>query len=243
MAINVALQLNDIAPDFTADSSEGPLRFHEWLGEGYGILFSHPRDCTPVCTSEFIAASDRVGAFAALGTKLIGLSVDPIEDHLRWKADIERFMGRPLGFALVADPRMKIARSWGMLPAEPYIPEDEDRLDPVTDRLDMVLRSGADEVRLFANTRTVRSTYVIGPDRRIRLSHAYPMSVGRDFDELLRALQAVQTADRFGLNTPAGWQPGEAVLVPAAMSTEAAEARFGPVTAHLPYFRSVKPPR
>jgi len=192
---------------------------------------------------DFIAAADRIEAFAAEGARLIGLSTDPVEDHARWKAEIEALTGRPLGFAILADPDLKIARTWDMLPGDSYIPADEEAVDPVTERITMVLKSGADEVRLYANTATVRSTYIVGPDRRIRLSQTYPMSVGRNFDELLRAFRAVRAADRTGLDMPAQWQPGADALVRMNMPTADAEARFGRVTEYLPYYRTVTPPR
>jgi alkyl hydroperoxide reductase subunit AhpC len=216
----MALRINDIAPDFTAESTEGPIRLHDWIGDGYAILFSHPKDFTPVCTTEFGAVARLAEEFARRGTKVAGISVDPLADHLRWKADVETVSGAPVTFPIIADPDLAIAKLYDMMPADAVLPDG----------------------RTAAATATVRTTFIIGPDRRIRLMLIYPMSVGRNFDELLRALDAVRATDGVPLATPADWRPGEDMIVALTLSTEEARERFGTVEEVLPYLRTTPAP-
>ncbi|MFN3642644.1 MAG: peroxiredoxin [Gemmobacter sp.] len=216
----MALRINDIAPNFTADSTDGPITLHDWIGDSYAILFSHPKDFTPVCTTEFGAVARMAEEFARRGTKVAGISVDPVEEHLRWKADIEAVSGRPVTFPIFADSDLTIAKLYDMMPAEAVLPDG----------------------RTAAATATVRSTFIIGPDKRIRLMLIYPMSVGRNFDEILRALDAIRATDGAPLATPADWRPGEDMIVALTLPTAEAEAKFGSVDVVLPYLRKVKVP-
>ena len=183
----MTVRINDIAPDFIAESTAGTIRFHEWLGDSYCIIFSHPRDFTPVCTTEFAAVAQLAGEWAKRKTKVIGVSVDGVSDHEKWKRDIESFGGSPAEFPIIDDTSLTVAKAYDMLPAEYYLPT---------------------EGRTPANTATVRTVYIIGPDKKVRLTMTYPMSVGRNFAEILRALDAVQRTDGVPLATPANWMPG-----------------------------------
>jgi alkyl hydroperoxide reductase subunit AhpC len=216
----MTLRINDIAPDFTADSTAGTIRFHEWLGESYAIVFSHPKDFTPVCTTEFGAVARMAGEFARRNTKVLGVSVDSVEDHHRWKQDIERVGGASADFPIIDDSSLQVAKSWGMLPADAFLPDG----------------------RTANDSATVRTTFVVGPDRKVRLMLIYPMTVGRNFDEILRALDAVQVGDRHPVATPANWQPGEPVIVKTSVTTEDAQAKYGDVEVVLPYLRKVTLP-
>lgn len=211
----MTLRINDIAPDFTVESTEGRISFHDWIGDGYAVLFSHPKDFTPVCTTEFGAVSRLAGEFARRGCKVAGVSVDPLDQHLKWKADIETYSGAPVGFPIFADERLEIATAYDMMPAGAVLPDG----------------------RTPAHTATVRSTFIIGPDKRIRVMLIYPMSVGRNFDEILRALDAVRATDGVPFATPADWRPGDKVIVALSVPTEAAQARFPDLEIVLPYLR------
>lgn len=217
----MSLRINDVAPDFTADSSAGEIHFHEWIGDSYAILFSHPKDFTPVCTTEFGAVARLAGEFAKRNTKVIGVSVDSAEDHRKWKRDIEAFAGSPAEFPILDDTSLAIAKAYDMLPADAYLPDG----------------------RTPAHSATVRTVFLIGPDKKIRLTMAYPMSVGRNFAEILRALDAVQATDGVPLATPANWVPGQDVIVGMALNNEQAEARFGALDVKLPYLRFAKAPQ
>lgn len=217
----MALRINDIAPDFTAQSTAGEIRFHDWLGGSYGIIFSHPRDFTPVCTTEFGAVAQLAGEFAKRNTKVIGVSVDSVEDHMKWKRDIESFGGAPADFPIIDDTSLTVAKAYDMLPAEYYLPA---------------------EGRTPANTATVRTVYIIGPDKKVRLMMTYPMSVGRNFAEILRALDAVRMTDGVPLATPANWVPGQDVIVGLALSNDQAKAKYGDLDIRLPYLRFARAP-
>lgn len=217
----MSIRINDIAPDFSADSTAGKINFHEWLGDSYAIIFSHPRDFTPVCTTEFGAVAQLSGEFAKRRTKVIGVSVDSVEDHGKWKRDIEAFAGSPADFPIIDDTSLTVAKAYDMLPAEYYLPT---------------------EGRTPANTATVRTVYIVGPDKKVRLTMTYPMSVGRNFAEILRALDAVQATDGVPFATPANWVPGQDVIVALSVPTEDAEKRFGPLDIKLPYLRFAKRP-
>jgi len=218
----MSIRINDIAPDFTAASTAGEIRFHEWLGDSYGIIFSHPRDFTPVCTTEFGAVAQLVPEFKKRGTKVIGVSVDTVTEHEKWKRDIEAFGGAPADFPIIDDTSLTVAKAYDMLPAEFYLPT---------------------EGRTPAHSATVRTVYIIGPDKKVTLTISYPMSVGRNFAEILRALDAVQLTDGKPLATPANWQVGQDVIVALALNNEQATERFGALDIKLPYLRFAKAPK
>jgi len=192
----MSLQLGDIAPDFTADSTSGPIRFHEWLGSGWGVLFSHPRDFTPVCTTELGRVSKLKPEFDKRNVKVIGLSVDPVSDHTRWASDIEETQGVALNFPLIGDPERKISGLYGMIH-----PNAND-------------------------TQTVRSVFVIGPDKKIKLSITYPASTGRNFDEILRVIDSLQLTANHSVATPVDWKDGQDVIILASLSDADAKTKF-----------------
>ena len=217
----MALRINDIAPNFTAESTAGTVTLHEWIGDGYAILFSHPKDFTPVCTTEFGAVARLVPEFAKRNTKVMGVSVDSVEDHKKWKRDIEAFAGAPADFPIIDDTSLAVAKAYDMLPADAYLPDG----------------------RTPAHSATVRTVFIIGPDKKVRLTMTYPMSVGRNFDEILRALDAVRATDGVPLATPADWKPGEDVIVGLALNDDAARDKFGELDIKLPYLRFAKAPK
>lgn len=216
----MSLRINAIAPDFTADSTEGEIRFHEWLGDSYGIIFSHPKDFTPVCTTEFGAVAQLVPEFEKRNTKVIGVSVDSVEDHVKWKKDISQVAGVPANFAIIDDTSLAVSKAFDMLPEDAYLPDG----------------------RTPADSATVRTVFIIGPDKKIRLTMNYPMSVGRNFAEIVRALDAVQRTDGVPLATPADWVPGQDVIVALSLDDAEAEARYGQLDKKLPYLRFAKDP-
>ncbi|HKK35907.1 MAG TPA: peroxiredoxin [Paracoccaceae bacterium] len=217
----MSLRINDVAPDFEADTTEGPIRFHDWIGDGWAILFSHPKDFTPVCTTELGAVAGVAEEFEKRNCKLIGISVDPVETHHKWKSDITTATGHSVSYPMIGDPDLKIAKLYDMLPAE---------------------AGETSEGRTAADNATVRMVFVIGPDKRIKMTMAYPMTTGRNFDELLRVLDSLQLTAKHQLATPANWKQGEDVIVTPAVSDEDAKARFGGYEAKLPYLRVVKQP-
>ncbi len=217
----MGLRINDTAPNFTANSTEGEISFHDWLGDSYGIIFSHPRDFTPVCTTEFGAVAQLAPEFEKRGTKVLGVSVDSVDDHVKWKNDIAQFAGVPANFAIIDDTSLAVAKAYDMLPADAYLPDG----------------------RTPADSATVRTVFIIGPDRKVRLTMTYPMSVGRNFAEILRALDAVLETDGVPLATPANWVPGQDVIVALALDDAAAEAKYGKLDKKLPYLRFAKDPR
>lgn len=216
----MSLRINDIAPNFTTDSTAGELTFHDWMGDSYAILFSHPKDFTPVCTTEFGAVARLAGEFTKRNTKVIGVSVDNVEDHQKWKRDIEAFSGSPADFPIIDDTSLQVAKLYNMLPADAYLPDG----------------------RTPADSATVRTVFIIGPDKKIRLTLAYPMSVGRNFAEILRALDAIQATDGVPVATPADWQPGQDVIVALSLNDEQAKEKFGELDIKLPYLRFAKAP-
>lgn len=218
----MSVRINDVAPDFTADSTAGQIKFHDWVGDSYAIIFSHPRDFTPVCTTEFGAVAQLAPEFAKRKTKVMGVSVDSVEEHVKWKKDIAAFAGAPADFPIIDDTSLTVSKAFDMLPAEFYLPEAN---------------------RTPANTQTVRSVYIIGPDKKVRLTMTYPMSVGRNFAEILRALDAVQATDGVPIATPANWVPGEDVIVALSLDNKAAEEKFGALDIKLPYLRYAKAPK
>ena len=217
----MALRINDVAPDFTAESSEGTINFHDWIGDNYAILFSHPKDFTPVCTTEFGAVTQLAEEFAARAAKPIGVSVDSVEEHIKWKTDVEGFSGAPMTFPILDDTSLSIAKLYDMLPAEAYLPDG----------------------RTPADSATVRTTFIIGPDKKIRAMIIYPMTVGRNFDEILRALDAIQLTDGAPVATPANWQVGDDVIVVTSLDDDEARAQFGEIDIKLPYLRMAKSPK
>lgn len=216
----MSLRINDLAPDFTAETSDGPISFHDWIGDSYAILFSHPRDFTPVCTTEFGAVAQLAPEWEKRNTKVLGVSVDSAEDHRKWKRDIETLAGTPANFAIVDDTDLTVSKLYDMLPADAYLPDG----------------------RTAADSATVRTVYIIGPDKRVRLTLSYPMSVGRNYAEILRALDAVQATDGVPIATPADWRPGEDVIAALSLDDAEAERRFGRMEKKLPYLRFVKQP-
>ncbi|MGB0496932.1 MAG: peroxiredoxin [Rubricella sp.] len=216
----MALRINDTVPDFTAETSDGPISFHDWIGDSWAILFSHPKDFTPVCTTEFGAVARLADEWEKRGTKVIGISVDGVEDHRKWKGDIETVSGAKAGFPIIADEDLKVSKLFDMLPAEAYLPDG----------------------RTPADSATVRSVFIIGPDKQLKLSMTYPMTVGRNFAEVLRALDALQASTKHGVATPADWTVGQDVIIPPSVSDTDAKAKFGEFEAVLPYLRKTQIP-
>ncbi len=217
----MALRINDIAPDFEAETTEGRIRFHDWIGDGYAILFSHPKDFTPVCTTELGAMAGMRDAFAARNAKILGISVDPVEDHHRWKDDIESVSGNRVEYPMIGDPELTVAKLYEMLPAT---------------------AGDSSEGRTPADNATVRSVYIIGPDKRIKLTLTYPMTTGRNFDEILRSLDSIQLTANHQVATPANWKQGEDVIITPAVSNDEARERFGDYETVLPYLRKTPQP-
>jgi alkyl hydroperoxide reductase subunit AhpC len=214
----MSLRINDTVPDLTVVTDQGTISIHDWIGDGWAIIFSHPKDFTPVCTTEFGAVAQLAAEWARRGTKVLGVSVDGVEDHVRWKKDIEIAGGAKAGFPIVADKDLTLSKAFDMLPAEAYLPDG----------------------RTPNDTQTVRVVFIIGPDKKLKLSMTYPMNVGRNFAEVLRALDGLQTAASNGVATPANWQIGEDVIIPATVSDADARARFGDFTTVLPYLRKTR---
>ncbi|MGH9158761.1 MAG: peroxiredoxin [Vicinamibacteraceae bacterium] len=217
------LPIGSDAPDFEAMTTEGPIRFHEWLGGSWGVLFSHPKDFTPVCTTELGYMAKAKPDFDARDVKIIGLSVDPVDDHRRWSHDIAEAMGHAPNYPMIADSDLTVAQLYGMLPAE---------------------AGESCEGRTAADNQTVRNVYVIGPDKKIKLVLSYPMTAGRNFDEVPRVIDSLQLTAKHKLATPANWKPGEeAIIVPAVSDAEAKEKFPEGWRAPKPYLRYVQPPR
>ena len=201
----MALQLGDLAPDFEAHTTEGPIRFHDWIGKSWAILFSHPKDFTPVCTTELGYMAGLEPEFAKRNTKIIGLSVDPVASHGKWAGDIEETQGHKVHYPMIGDPELKIAKLYDMLPAD---------------------AGDTSEGRTPAANATVRTVFIVGPDKKIKLMLSYPMATGRNFDEVVRVLDSLQLTARYGVSTPVNWKPGEDVIIPAAMPEEEAKRKF-----------------
>jgi len=217
----MSLRINDTVPNFQAETDQGPIQFHDWIGDHWAILFSHPKDFTPVCTTEFGAVAQLADEWEKRGTKVIGVSVDGVEDHKKWKGDIETAGGAKAGFPIIADEGLAVSKAFDMLPAEAYMPDG----------------------RTPADSATVRSVFIIGPDKQLKLSMTYPMTVGRNFAEVLRALDALQTASKHAVATPANWEVGQDVIIPATVSDEDATAKFGSFEKVLPYLRKAQLPK
>jgi alkyl hydroperoxide reductase subunit AhpC len=216
-------RINDTAPDFTAETTEGPIRFHEWIGDGWAILFSHPKDFTPVCTTELGYMAKLQPEFAKRNTKIIGLSVDPVNDHRKWAADIEETQGARVNYPMIGDPELKIAKLYGMLPAS---------------------AGNTSQGRTPNDNATVRTVFVVGPDKKIKLQISYPMSTGRNFDEILRVLDSLQLTSKHKVSTPVNWKPGEDVIISGAVSNEEAQKQYpGGWKSPKPYLRIVPQPK
>ena len=218
----MSLRINDLAPDFTAETTQGTIHFHEWIGDGWAVLFSHPKDFTPVCTTELGAMANLEGEFAARGAKVIGLSLDPVESHAKWSKDIEDVGGSPVNYPMIGDPELKIAKLYDMLPAE---------------------AGDVEGGRTAAHNAPVRTVFVVGPDKRIKLHLAYPMTTGRNFDEVLRVLDSMQLTARHKVATPANWKQGEDVIITGAVSNEEADRIFPGYKTVKPYLRTTAQPR
>ncbi|MDX1422085.1 MAG: peroxiredoxin [Kiloniellales bacterium] len=217
------LRINDEAPNFTAETTEGTINFHEWIGDGWAILFSHPKDFTPVCTTELGYMAGLKDEFEKRNCKIIGLSVDGVKDHEAWSQDIEKTQGHAVNYPLIADPGLEIAKAYDMLPAD---------------------AGDTAEGRTPADNATVRSVFLIGPDKKIKLSLTYPMSTGRNFDELLRVLDSCQLTAKHKVATPVNWRQGDDVIIVPTVSNEEAEKQYpGGWKAPLPYMRIVPQPR
>ncbi len=213
----MGLRINDTIPNLTVETDQGTVTLHDWIGDSWAILFSHPKDFTPVCTTEFGAVAQLADEWAKRGTKVMGISVDGVEEHQRWKKDIETAGGAKPAFPIVADKDLTLSKAFDMLPAEAYLPEGATPND----------------------TATVRVVFIIGPDKKLKLSMTYPMNVGRNFAEVLRALDALQTANGRGVATPANWTVGDDVIIPLTLNNAQAEEKFGAFTTVLPYLRKV----
>ena len=214
----MSLRINDTAPDFTAETDQGPIQFHDWIGDSWAILFSHPKDFTPVCTTEFSAVAQLSAQWEKRGTKVIGLSIDGVREHKKWKQDIESFGNASPHFPIIADADLKVAKAYGMLPAAAVLPDG----------------------RTPADSATVRSLIVISPDKKVQLILTYPMSVGRNFAEVLRALDGLQKTWGQPLATPANWETGQDVIVAMSLNDDQAREKYGDLDIKLPYLRTAK---
>jgi alkyl hydroperoxide reductase subunit AhpC len=217
----MTIRINDEAPNFTAQTTAGEITFHDWIGDSWVVLFSHPKDFTPVCTTELGYMAGLADKFAQRNVKIIGISVDPVESHQKWKQDIKDVTGHAVDYPLIGDPELKVAKLYDMLPAS---------------------AGDTSEGRTPADNATVRSVFVIGPDKKVKLQLTYPMTTGRNFDEILRVIDSMQLTAKHQVATPAQWQPGEDVIITPAVSDEDAEARFGSFTQPKPYLRVTKQP-
>jgi alkyl hydroperoxide reductase subunit AhpC len=210
----MSLRINDEAPNFSTETTQGTITFHDWIGDGWAILFSHPKDFTPVCTTELGYMARLKPEFDKRGCKIVGLSVDPVDDHTRWQKDIEETQGHAVTYPLIGDPELKVAKLYDMLPAQ---------------------AGNSSQGRTAATNATVRSVFVIGPDKKVKAMLTYPMSTGRNFDEVLRILDSVQLTSRHTVATPVNWKPGEDVIVAPAVSSDEAKQKYPSG------FREVKP--
>jgi thioredoxin-dependent peroxiredoxin len=218
----MSLRTNDVAPDFTAQTTKGPINFHEWVGDDWAILFSHPKDFTPVCTTELGYMAKIEPEFKARHAKLLGLSVDAADDHSRWLNDIEETQGSKVDYPLISDSDLKVSKLYNMLPAE---------------------ETGTSEGRTAATNQTVRSVFIVGPDKKIKLMLTYPMTTGRNFDEILRVLDSMQLTAKHKVATPANWKHGDDVIIAGSVTDDDAKKLFPDGwKAPKPYLRIVKQP-
>jgi len=219
----MSLRINDTAPDFVAETTQGTIRFHEWIGDGWAVLFSHPKDFTPVCTTELGYMAGLKPEFDKRNCKIIGLSVDPVTSHSKWSVDIEETQGHKVNYPLIGDPQLKVAKLYGMLPAE---------------------AGETCEGRTPADNATVRTVFVIGPDKKIKLMLSYPMSTGRNFDEVLRVIDSMQLTAKHKVATPVNWKQGDDVIILTSVSEEEAKQKYPSGWKTLkPYLRVVPQPK
>jgi thioredoxin-dependent peroxiredoxin len=218
----MSLRINDVAPDFTAETTHGTIHFHEWIGDGWAVLFSHPKDFTPVCTTELGAVAALENEFARRGAKVIGLSVDPVSSHSKWASDIKDVGGYDVNYPIIGDPELKIAKLYDMLAAD---------------------AGDSCEGRTPALNAPVRTVFVIGPDKKIKLTLSYPMSTGRNFDEIIRVLDSIQLTTNHPVSTPANWKQGEDVIIAGSVSNEQAATRFPGFKTVKPYLRTTTQPQ
>ena len=219
----MSLRIGDDAPDFSAETTQGPIRFHDWIGNGWAILFSHPKDFTPVCTTELGYMAKLKPEFDKRNTKIIGLSIDPVTDHSKWAKDIEETQGTAPNYPIIGDKDLKVAQLYDMIHPN---------------------ATAKVEGRTAADNATIRSVFVVGPDKKIKLVLTYPMSTGRNFDEVLRVLDSLQLTAKHNVATPVNWKPGEDVIIPPAVSDEQAKQKFpGGWKTVKPYLRVVKQPQ
>ena len=214
----MSLRINDVAPNFTANSTAGELTLHDWIGDSWAVLFSHPKDFTPVCTTEFGAVAQLAGDFAKRNTKVMGISVDSVEDHQKWKKDIAEFAGAPADFPIIDDSSLNVAKLFDMLPAEAYMPDG----------------------RTAKDSQTVRTVFIIDPSKKVRLMMTYPMNVGRNFAEIIRTIDALQLSDSAPVATPANWQIGKDLVVSPSLNNDQAREKFGEIEVKFPYLRLTK---
>jgi alkyl hydroperoxide reductase subunit AhpC len=219
----MSLRINSEAPNFTADTTQGKINFHEWIGNGWAILFSHPKDFTPVCTTELGYMAGLKPEFDKRNTKIIGLSVDPVGNHTKWAADIQETQGHAVTYPMIGDPELKVATAYDMLPEG---------------------AGTTSEGRTAADNATVRSVFIVGPDKKIKATFTYPMSAGRNFDEVLRLLDAIQLNAKFNVATPVNWKPGGDVIIPTSVSDDDAKKKYpGGYKTLKPYLRVVAQPK
>jgi len=221
--LQAVLRINDTAPDFTAETTQGTIHFHDWIADGWAILFSHPKDFNPVCTTELGYMAGLQPEFAKRNCKIIGLSVDPVSDHGKWAADIEETQGHKVNYPMIGDPELKIAKLYNMLPAA---------------------SGSTSQSRTPADNATVRTVFVIGPDKKIKLQLIYPMSTGRNFDEVVRVLDSLQLTAKHQVSTPVNWKPGDDVIISGSVLNEEAKKKYpGGWRAPKPYLRIVPQPK
>jgi len=219
----MSMRLGETAPDFQAETTEGPIRFHEWLGSSWGVLFSHPKDFTPVCTTELGYMARLKPEFDKRNTKIIGLSVDPVENHTRWAGDIQETQGFAPNYPMIGDTDLSISKAWGMLP---------------------VSTTGSFEGRTAADNQTVRNVFIVGPDKKIKLIIVYPMTTGRNFDEVLRVLDSLQLTATHKVSTPVNWKSGDDVIISGSVSDEDAKKQYpAGWKSPRPYIRIVPQPK
>ncbi len=219
----MSLRINDTAPDFTAETTQGTIHFHEWIGDGWAVLFSHPKDFTPVCTTELGYMAGLEPDIALRNTKIFGLCVDPVTSHGKWAADIEETQGHKVNYPMIGDPKLEIAKLYDMLPAD---------------------AGETSEGRTAATNATVRTVFMIGPDKKIKLMLVYPMSTGRNFDEVLRVLDSIQLTAKEKVATPVNWKPGDDVVILGSVSDDEAKAKYpGGWRTPKPYIRLVTLPK
>jgi alkyl hydroperoxide reductase subunit AhpC len=217
------LQIGSTAPDFEADTTEGRIRFHDWIGDSWAVLFSHPKDFTPVCTTELGYMAKLKPEFDRRNTKVVGLSVDPVDSHARWANDIKETQGHAPNYPMIGDPNLSVSKLYGMLPAD---------------------LEGSCEGRTPGDNQTVRTVYVIGPDKKIKLMISYPMTTGRNFDEVLRVLDSLQLTAKHKVSTPVNWKPGEDVIIAGSVSDEEAKKTYPQGwKSPKPYIRIVPQPK